>query len=357
MSHEKVYVVDLLDPNIYTSELAQGLLRVLSHDYQNVWHRNKIYYAGVWGCFKLSHHVIKRLRKLNQDDTIEPEYRYEIQKITSFDSGGRAKLYESEGTLSVKKNQLFFKPAYAKASQRLIKIQELHKTPLSSQEREALFLQKVNYLGGKPLVVQGNLGYLIMKKLPGKTISHSFLQSLSLEKRLLFSKNLLKALKEQVTQREIIHRDLKPDNILYTSDPHNPIYIIDFGFSTLLNNKDKDKERQGTPLYAAPEIFLGKAQSTKSDVFSMGRILGLVWGALYNNPQRILEFLSNKIKNKDIEQDENDYQFLECLFTDMLQPPEIALQEKITDILQGMLSYEPEERLSVDEALEKFNLL
>jgi serine/threonine protein kinase len=70
----------------------------------------------------------------------------------------------------------------------------------------------------------------------------------------------------------IIHRDLKPTNILLDPTSHHPI-IADFGLSRKQDVNTTMTHSVGTPLYMAPEIFIGGRYSNKVDIFSFGVLL------------------------------------------------------------------------------------
>jgi tetratricopeptide (TPR) repeat protein len=72
----------------------------------------------------------------------------------------------------------------------------------------------------------------------------------------------------------IIHRDLKPSNILVDSSGQPK--LLDFGIAKLLDETGEPTqtvERMLTPNYASPEQFLGKNQTTATDVYSLGAVL------------------------------------------------------------------------------------
>jgi serine/threonine protein kinase len=71
-----------------------------------------------------------------------------------------------------------------------------------------------------------------------------------------------------------MHRDIKPQNILL-KDKRNiyDVKIIDFGLSTLVDEKNKLYLRCGTPGFVAPEIMIEnipKYYDENCDVFSAG---------------------------------------------------------------------------------------
>jgi serine/threonine protein kinase len=74
--------------------------------------------------------------------------------------------------------------------------------------------------------------------------------------------------------RLIIHRDLKPSNILV--DASGQPKLLDFGIAKLIDenrNRTLTIERVLTPNYASPEQIEGHADSTATDVYSLGAVL------------------------------------------------------------------------------------
>ena len=73
-------------------------------------------------------------------------------------------------------------------------------------------------------------------------------------------------------RKQIVHRDLKPENIMLTYNGMN-VKVIDFGLS------DADsyailKAPAGTMVYASPELLAGEQVDGRSDLWSLGVILG-----------------------------------------------------------------------------------
>lgn len=73
-------------------------------------------------------------------------------------------------------------------------------------------------------------------------------------------------------RRQVIHRDLKPENILVTHNGQN-VKIIDFGLSDA-DSFAAFKAPAGTRIYASPELLAGEPIDNRSDIWSLGVIIG-----------------------------------------------------------------------------------
>ena len=75
--------------------------------------------------------------------------------------------------------------------------------------------------------------------------------------------------------KDIVHRDLKLDNILV--DNSDQVKLIDFGFATKCESKEKLSFFCGTPHYMDPDLVQKKAYyGHASDVWALGVILFII---------------------------------------------------------------------------------
>lgn len=128
--------------------------------------------------------------------------------------------------------------------------------------------------------------------------------------------------------RKIIHRDIKVENILIDNDK---VKIIDFDF--LLDcSKNNLRSKMGTPFYLSPEIYLGEKYNEKTDNWSLGVT---IYYCLTGN----FPFDAN-----------NKLDLKRLVLSDFI-PNYSGISDKYVQILKGLLTKNPIERMSLDEVL------
>ena len=118
---------------------------------------------------------------------------------------------------------------------------------------------------------------------------------------------------EKVHDERIIHRDIKPDNFLIggTELTKDNIYIIDFGLAKCYKNSEgvhipfiEGKNLTGTARYASLATHMGKEQSRRDDLETIGHVvLYFLRGSLpwQNLPGKNKDEKYKNIKKKKLE--------------------------------------------------------
>jgi len=178
---------------------------------------------------------------------------------------------------------------------------------------------------------------------------------------------LLKGLK-YMHSAGLIHRDLKPSNILINSDCQ--IKLADFGLARSVASTGEDTNIKltdyvATRWYRAPEILLGSTKYSKAvDMWSVGCILGelIVGKAIFqgtstlNQIEKVLELIG-KPKADDIESVESPHAATILSSIDVSKKKSFQsffanASETALDFLRKLLVFNPNNRLTIEEALK-----
>jgi serine/threonine protein kinase len=126
--------------------------------------------------------------------------------------------------------------------------------------------------------------YIVMEHLTGRTLADVVHQDgpLSVDRALAIGEQLCNAL-HTAHSSEIVHRDLKPANIIVTdhADGSDHVKVLDFGIAKSLaegsgTTLTESGQLLGTPGYMAPEVISGGVVNARSDLYSLGVVLGFV---------------------------------------------------------------------------------
>ena len=137
----------------------------------------------------------------------------------------------------------------------------------------------------------------------------------------------------------IIHRDLKPENIMITNRENNgclQVKLIDFGTAKIFEKGQQENKYVGSSYYMAPEI-IKRQYNEKCDLWSIGVILYILLTGRPpfdgNDDEEILENVKKGVYDK-------------------WAYPFPSLSSHAKDLISKLLQYDPEKRLSAEEALE-----
>ncbi|WP_419418580.1 protein kinase domain-containing protein [Legionella sp. D16C41] len=262
-----------------------------------------------------------------------------------------------KNTVKFSQNNVVFKKTSNKdGSRRVVKFQVHNdKNEIYRVEKEYLLTKKAAHLAIKKptLIKDKNYSFTRMKYLKGKELQvilnedSKGIRPLTLNERIKLSIALLKALKEQVTDKDIIHCDIKPANIVVDLGPPIKVNIIDYGLS--INTNQSNNGSAGTPAYSAPEVIttnFGKI-SPKSDVYSLGRVLVRLWGGTnetYNANNNFTYFY------------EGESEILKDLFNN-IEGLNNNDKNTIYDALEAMVQLVAARRVDINKAISDFKLI
>lgn len=154
---------------------------------------------------------------------------------------------------------------------------------------------------------------------------------------------LLQAVK-YLHERGIVHRDIKPENILL-ADKDLSIKLADFGLAKIIGEESFTTTLCGTPSYVAPEILENSKHRRYTrgvDVWSLGVVLYI---CLCGFPP-----FSDELYTRD-----NPYtlsQQIKMGRFDYPSPYWDSVGDPALDLIDRMLTVDPEKRITVDECLE-----
>jgi len=134
-----------------------------------------------------------------------------------------------------------------------------------------------------------------------------------------------------IHSRGVLHRDIKLDNILLDAD--GSVKICDFGVSKIITKGDKIKEQCGTPAYIAPEVISNEGyDGFFIDHWSLGVLLYAMLCAT-------IPFKAQNMK-----------ELLKVIRTTSVTFP-VALSDNAKNLVRGLLTINPHDRLSIPEIL------
>ena len=140
-------------------------------------------------------------------------------------------------------------------------------------------------------------------------------------------------------ENNIVHRDLKPENILIDENSKNKkdiiLKIIDWGCAMSFSKNKKMTEADGTAYYIAPEV-LNENYDEKCDVWSCGVILYIMLCGYPPFNGETDEEIFEQVKKGKIEYPKEEWN---------------NVSKEGKDLVEQMLKYDPNKRLSAKESL------
>ncbi|HHF7350025.1 TPA: protein kinase [Legionella feeleii] len=317
-----------------------------------VWKKGEVYSFDDGTEFVFKNDVFQRARKEGHEGV-----RYEaISNKAVLGEGAYGKVKRIKGTITLDSEQeaIQFKKQGKDGKRRVVKIQEhddLGDNSLRSFRQGLAFAKRAEHLSLKEPTVEdkslfSQTSYTVMDEITGPelfdVISDDLdgINILTTDQRIDLTLALLLALNEQVTNKGLIHRDIKPENIKVVQlGPPAVVKILDYDLS--IDNPDGSVV--GTPGYFSPETISDPMSiNAKSDVYSMGRTIARIWcpnDETYTGDYTPWSYSPEQLLT-------NIFAGIEDLSDD----------EKviIKTTLLGMLKNDPDERSSIENAIDDF---
>ena len=139
----------------------------------------------------------------------------------------------------------------------------------------------------------------------------------------------------------VVHRDIKPENIMIEKREASGLLrvkLIDFGVSKIFNQGGRNSTIVGSGLYMAPEVILGNYNES-CDLWSIGVIMYIL--LVGSVP---FKGVNDNDNNASRENKKGRY--------NTSNPTYQSLSENAKDLISKLLKYEPNERITAENALK-----
>ena len=131
----------------------------------------------------------------------------------------------------------------------------------------------------------------------GKTLENILLKEkfILIEPMIEYMKGICKAV-DTLHSIGIIHKDISPNNIIIATEINKPV-LIDFDISKqqIHNTLKQDTHIMGTYGYASPEHFGFKPTDQRSDIYSLGVLMNIMFTGQFPNQKLVNRFKYPKL--------------------------------------------------------------
>ncbi|MCX7543852.1 serine/threonine-protein kinase [Marinicella gelatinilytica] len=262
------------------------------------------------------------------DDSIQSKYKI----IKQLDSGGQSDIYLAERIDGVYRQTV------------VIKFISGHYDPDTLKQQ---FMQEMQLLAdlkhpGVVGILDGNVSadgkpWLVLDYIDGVHIDDYVVNNnLDTADVVSLLMNVCEIL-QFIHKRGVLHKDLKPNNILIQQKNKVPYpVLLDFGIASLQG--ETSELIFGTPAYSSPEQINGLPMDARSDIYSLGMLLG----CLLLKVQRFSSFQLNHKNSRD------------NMLADLKRA---GIDRDLQQVIAGMVATKPENRYqSADAVRSDLNL-
>lgn len=271
-------------------------------------------------------------------------YRYELLG-EPFGHGATADILASEGTLCLDEDKL----VYFKPKQHAIKRKRNIGEDLVASYKIA---SRALHLHFKFPTIAGAHNYTVMQRFSGQEL-FEYVDDERTEEDKFFPLNLridlsiraIRTLQEQVFDINMTHRDIKLENVIANILKLNTISdfnIIDYDAAALIDEVGRAVISNCfcfTPDYASPEILKRKPHDQRTDDYSLGVMLALIWRV---DVEDLKAFYAGKMTVSEV-------------FKDM--PLRGESFQLMIEVIIGLTAFNVDARMSSDKALRLIETL
>ena len=343
-------------PSLILGPVSNYEKSLTEHEKTEIKQYEKVFYVGKGalkntGCFsdKTGYYIAT-----NKDHLA---YRYEIMEVLGQGTFGQVvKCIDHKDQTEVAIKIIRKYPDYHKSGENEVKI-----LSLLAQKKCKTIVQMIDSFEFRGhLCIVFELLSLNLYQLLHKNNFSGF--SFSLVRR--FTQQILQSL-QQIHSSNIIHCDLKPDNILLKLEKKSVIKVIDFGSSCEENKQGLNYVQ--SRFYRAPEIVIDAKYDRKIDIWSIGCIVvEFITGQplfeagdeveLFRRFVEVLgcpsaEFMSSGRRSKFYVDKAGKLKFKGNGEGKGISEVLAGVEDVIADFVEKCLAWEPEKRMSVEQAL------
>jgi len=189
--------------------------------------------------------------------------------------------------------------------------------------------------------------FFIMEYIEGEILCNYIKKNLTCHDKVSIIKSIIKGI-GHLHNNNIIHCDIKLENVMIGSS--GQVKLIDFDMSKYIDNEYYTSNYIfGTSKYIAPESYDLSIYSFKSDIWSLGVLIYVMFSKKYpfNIPISLANTYSNLFRRNEFKHPDLSY-LRKCIDNDSAPP-------KILDAIMKMLNYNIINRATLDEVNELFD--
>ncbi len=200
----------------------------------------------------------------SDDDLVGKEFGpYELQALAG--QGGMGRVYRAH-------HSGLGRPCAVKVlNPELVRKRPRYAELFVQEARSAAALIHPNVVTVHNILRSGELWMIEMEWVDGSALNHAWAKDFQTSYRATQIMLMIASALAAAHRHQIVHRDLKPSNVLVTRE--GQAKLADFGLAKGVVARSAEEPvpgLAGTPYFMAPELFVGKPATPRSDIYAAG---------------------------------------------------------------------------------------